>query len=114
MSGLQNGRMGTDDLFGRGAQVVGPRCSSFPDLSYVRSIKTEAPLKIGIAGTGRMGSAVAGRLLGLGHEVTVWNRTREKTRALEAAGAAAAGDRPDLRARARNGLPLLTHAGALA
>ncbi|HXN14832.1 MAG TPA: NAD(P)-binding domain-containing protein, partial [Usitatibacter sp.] len=40
----------------------------------------EAPLKIGIAGTGRMGSALAGRLLGLGHEVMVWNRTAGKTK----------------------------------
>ena len=44
-------------------------------------------MKIGIAGTGRMGAAIAQRLLGLGHEVTVWNRTTEKTRALAAAGA---------------------------
>jgi len=44
-------------------------------------------VKIGIAGTGRMGAAIAQRLLSLGHEVTVWNRTAEKTRALAAAGA---------------------------
>jgi len=34
-----------------------------------------------------MGAAIAQRLLGLGHEVTVWNRTAEKTRPLAAAGA---------------------------
>jgi 3-hydroxyisobutyrate dehydrogenase len=45
------------------------------------------PLKIGIAGTGRMGSAVAGRLLQQGREVAVWNRTAAKTFALAAAGA---------------------------
>ena len=39
-------------------------------------------MKIGIAGTGRMGSAVAGRLAGLGHEMMVWNRTPDKARAL--------------------------------
>ena len=44
-------------------------------------------MKIGIAGTGRMGSAVAGRLLHLGREVAVWNRTAAKTFALAAAGA---------------------------
>jgi len=44
-------------------------------------------MKIGIAGTGRMGAAIAQRLMGLGHELTVWNRTPDKTRDLAAAGA---------------------------
>lgn len=44
-------------------------------------------MRIGIAGTGRMGSALAGRLLGFNHELAVWNRTRDKTAALAAAGA---------------------------
>jgi 3-hydroxyisobutyrate dehydrogenase len=44
-------------------------------------------MKIGIAGTGKMGAAIAVRLMGLGHEITVWNRTAEKTRELAAAGA---------------------------
>jgi 3-hydroxyisobutyrate dehydrogenase len=39
-------------------------------------------MKIGIAGTGRMGAAIAGRLAGLGHEVVVWNRTAAKARSL--------------------------------
>jgi len=39
----------------------------------------EDPLKIGIAGTGRMGAAIASRLLALDHDVAVWNRTRDKT-----------------------------------
>lgn len=46
-------------------------------------------MKIGIAGTGRMGTAIGQRLIGLGHELTVWNRTAEKTQALAAAGAKA-------------------------
>lgn len=44
-------------------------------------------MKIGVVGTGRMGSAMASRLMHCGHELTVWNRTAEKTRALAAAGA---------------------------
>lgn len=44
-------------------------------------------MKIGIAGTGRMGAAMARRLMDAGHELTVWNRTPEKTGALAAAGA---------------------------
>jgi 3-hydroxyisobutyrate dehydrogenase len=44
-------------------------------------------MKVGIAGTGRMGAAIGARLIDLGHELTVWNRTPEKTKALAAAGA---------------------------
>lgn len=40
-----------------------------------------------MAGNGRMGAAIAGRLLRIGREVAVWNRTAEKTRPLAAAGA---------------------------
>jgi 3-hydroxyisobutyrate dehydrogenase len=47
----------------------------------------EKVLKIGIAGMGRMGSAMAARLLKLGHELMVWNRTTAKTKTLAAAGA---------------------------
>jgi 3-hydroxyisobutyrate dehydrogenase len=36
-----------------------------------------------------MGTAIGQRLIGLGHELTVWNRTAEKTQALAAAGAKA-------------------------
>ena len=32
-------------------------------------------MKIGVVGTGRMGTAIARRLVTLGHEVRVWNRT---------------------------------------
>jgi len=34
--------------------------------------------RVAILGTGRMGSAIARRLAGAGHEVTVWNRTRDQ------------------------------------
>ncbi|MBL8385261.1 MAG: NAD(P)-dependent oxidoreductase [Burkholderiales bacterium] len=47
-------------------------------------------MNIGIAGTGRMGTAIARRLLGLGHRVTVWNRTPAGARAAQEAGAAVA------------------------
>src|SRR5258705_202638 len=39
-------------------------------------------MKIGLAGTGRMGSAIAQRLASLGHEMMVWNRTADKARSL--------------------------------
>ncbi len=44
-------------------------------------------MNIGIVGIGRMGAAMATRLLGLGHQVTVWNRSPAKAQALESAGA---------------------------
>jgi 3-hydroxyisobutyrate dehydrogenase len=44
-------------------------------------------MKIGVCGTGRMGSSIAHRLLSLGHEVGVWNRNSAKTKALTDAGA---------------------------
>lgn len=60
-----------------------------------------------------MGSAVAGRLLGLGHEVTVWNRTREKAGALAAAGAAVAATPSELATRAEIVITFLTDAAAI-
>jgi 3-hydroxyisobutyrate dehydrogenase len=73
----------------------------------------ELPLKIGIAGTGRMGAAVASRMLGVGHDVTVWNRTREKTQALVAAGASLAATPAELATRTEMIVTVLTDAGAI-
>jgi 3-hydroxyisobutyrate dehydrogenase-like beta-hydroxyacid dehydrogenase len=47
-------------------------------------------LTVGWLGTGRMGTAMAGRLLDAGHQVTVWNRTPAKTAPLAQRGAAVA------------------------
>jgi 3-hydroxyisobutyrate dehydrogenase len=47
-------------------------------------------MHIGIAGTGKMGSAIAKRLLSLNHQVTVWNRSMERTNPLVELGALAA------------------------
>jgi 3-hydroxyisobutyrate dehydrogenase len=44
-------------------------------------------MKIGVCGTGRMGSAIAQRLMSVGHEVAVWNRSHSKTKPLTDAGA---------------------------
>ncbi len=44
-------------------------------------------MKIGIVGTGKMGSAMARRLLGLGHQVYVWNRTAARAQPLLDLGA---------------------------
>jgi 3-hydroxyisobutyrate dehydrogenase len=44
-------------------------------------------MKVGVCGTGRMGSAIAQRLISVGHEVGVWNRNSAKTKPLVDAGA---------------------------
>ena len=44
-------------------------------------------MKLGVCGTGRMGSSIAQRLMSVGHEVGVWNRTVAKTQPLSDAGA---------------------------
>jgi len=51
---------------------------------------------VGWLGTGRMGSALARRLVEAGHQVTVWNRTRSKTESLVAEGATAVDSVVDL------------------
>jgi 3-hydroxyisobutyrate dehydrogenase-like beta-hydroxyacid dehydrogenase len=48
-------------------------------------------MKVGFIGLGRMGQAMAARVLAAGHELVVYNRTREKCADLEKAGAAVAG-----------------------
>jgi 3-hydroxyisobutyrate dehydrogenase-like beta-hydroxyacid dehydrogenase len=53
---------------------------------------------LGWLGTGRMGTAMAGRLLDAGRPVTVWNRTRARTAPLAARGARVAGGLADLAA----------------
>jgi 3-hydroxyisobutyrate dehydrogenase len=73
----------------------------------------EATLKIGISGTGRMGAAIAGRLLGLGHPVTVWNRTAGKTQALAAAGANVAATPAELATHVEIVITILTDARAI-
>src|SRR6267143_5659197 len=44
-------------------------------------------MKIGVCGTGRMGSSIAQRLMSVGHQVGVWNRNSAKTKPLTDAGA---------------------------
>ncbi|HTO44167.1 MAG TPA: NAD(P)-dependent oxidoreductase [Burkholderiales bacterium] len=70
-------------------------------------------MNIGIAGTGRMGSAIAQRLLECGHAVAVWNRTPEKTKAAQAAGARVAGSAAELATGSEAVITILTNAGAI-
>jgi 3-hydroxyisobutyrate dehydrogenase len=50
-------------------------------------MSTENGRRIGWVGAGRMGHALAARLLAAGHDVAVYNRTRAKAESLEEAGA---------------------------
>ena len=65
-------------------------------------------MKIGIVGTGRMGTAIASRLLNFGHAVTVWNRTAEKTKPLAAAGMRVAATPAQLAAASEIVITILT------
>jgi 3-hydroxyisobutyrate dehydrogenase len=58
-----------------------------------------SPASLGWIGTGRMGYAMVGRLLGAGHEVAVWNRTRAKSEPLAGRGATLAGTIGELATR---------------
>ncbi len=71
-------------------------------------------MKIGVAGIGRMGAAIAERLLKQGHQVTVWNRTAAKAQALAAHGATVAATPAQLAASADIVLSILTDASAIA
>jgi 3-hydroxyisobutyrate dehydrogenase len=70
-------------------------------------------MKIGIAGTGRMGTAIALRLLELGHEITVWNRAPQKTAVAAAAGAAVAPTPAALASACDRIITILTNAAAM-
>lgn len=51
--------------------------------------------QIGFLGLGNMGSAIAGRLIGAGHDVRVWNRSPESAQPLVDAGATRVDDPRD-------------------
>ncbi len=70
-------------------------------------------MKIGIAGTGKMGAAIATRLMEQKHDVTVWNRTAGKTQALAAAGAHVAATPAQLAAASEIVITILTNAAAI-
>jgi 3-hydroxyisobutyrate dehydrogenase len=68
-------------------------------------------MKLGVAGIGKMGAAVAARLIEVGHDVTVWNRTPEKAKAV--AGANIAASPAELAQKSEAVLSILTDAAAL-
>ena len=74
-------------------------------------------MKVGVAGLGRMGAAIAKRLIDVGHEVTVWNRNADKAKPLADAGAKVASSPADLEVTRELGIDTAkvnVHGGAVA
>ena len=70
-------------------------------------------MRIGVAGVGRMGAAIAGHLMEVGHQVTVWNRTPDKVKPLAEAGAKVAGTPAELAGAAEAVITILTNREAM-
>jgi 3-hydroxyisobutyrate dehydrogenase len=70
-------------------------------------------MHIGVAGLGAMGAPIAARLLEVGHQVTVWNRTAEKTKPLAEAGAQVAKTPAELASAVEAVITILTDGAAI-
>lgn len=70
-------------------------------------------MNIGVAGLGKMGAAIASRLIEVGHQVTVWNRTADKTEPLVKEGAIAVATSGELASRSDVIVTILTDAEAI-
>ncbi len=71
-------------------------------------------MHIGVAGLGRMGSAIAARLMEVGHQVTVWNRSADKVKPLAQAGAKVAASPAELVGQVETVVTILTDRTAIA
>jgi 3-hydroxyisobutyrate dehydrogenase len=70
-------------------------------------------MRIGIAGIGKMGAAMAQRLMEVGHEVTAWNRSADKLQVVTDAGAAVAATPAELATTTDTTITMLTDAAAI-
>lgn len=70
-------------------------------------------MQIGVAGLGRMGAAMAARLIEVGHQVTVWNRSAAKAKSLLDAGAKLAASPAALASAVETVITCLTDAAAI-
>lgn len=71
-------------------------------------------MRIGVAGVGRMGAAIALRLMETGHALTVWNRSAEKTKPLANIGAQVAKSPAELASAVEAVITILTNSAAMA
>jgi 3-hydroxyisobutyrate dehydrogenase len=70
-------------------------------------------MQIGVAGLGAMGAAIAARLMEVGHQVTVWNRTADKAKPLADAGAKVAANPAAVAAASEAVITILTDGAAI-
>ena len=70
-------------------------------------------MKVGVAGLGMMGAAIAQRLIEVGHTVTVWNRSGDKLKPVVTAGATAAATPAALASTCEVIITILTDAAAI-
>ena len=70
-------------------------------------------MQIGIAGIGKMGAAIAQRLIEAGHKVTAWNRSADKLQPVKDAGAAVAATPAELAQASDAVISMLTDAAAI-
>jgi 3-hydroxyisobutyrate dehydrogenase len=82
-------------------------------IAYRRDAIEESAMHIGIAGIGNMGSNIGARLMEVGHKLTVWNRTPEKTKPLAEAGAGIAGTAAELASAVDVVMTIITNAAAI-
>jgi len=70
-------------------------------------------MQIGIAGIGKMGAAIAQRLIEVGHKVTVWNRSAAKLKPVTDAGATGVASPLELAKNAEALITILSDAAAI-
>jgi 3-hydroxyisobutyrate dehydrogenase len=70
-------------------------------------------MQIGIAGIGKMGAAIAQRLIEVGHKVTAWNRSADKLQPVKDAGAAVTATPAELAQASDAVISMLTDAAAI-
>jgi 3-hydroxyisobutyrate dehydrogenase len=70
-------------------------------------------MKIGVVGLGAMGASIAVRLLEVGHQVTVWNRTPDKAKPLADAGAKVAASPAEVAQASEAVITMLTDGAAI-
>ncbi len=68
-------------------------------------------MRIGVAGIGKMGAAIAARLMEVGHDVVVWNRTPDKAKAI--IGATMAASPAELARQSEAVITILTDGAAI-
>jgi 3-hydroxyisobutyrate dehydrogenase len=70
-------------------------------------------MRIGVAGIGKMGACIAQRLMEVGHQVAVWNRSADKLKPVVDAGAAVAATPAELARSCEAVITILTDASAI-